>query len=90
MEGRPFKEVGITESSVPASLWEAIHLSAPSARKENKKPKSSLKLLCSDVSGPLHAAAAQGQDYVSADHADGRKEKETSCLDQAHQSLLLH
>lgn len=44
MEGWPFKEVEITEHSVPASLWEAIHLSRSLSQEREQKAKSSLKL----------------------------------------------
>lgn len=74
-----------------ASLSVGGHSSLCSLSQEGEQnPKSSLKLLCSDVSGHLHAAAAQGHGHVFVDDADGRKEKETSCLDQVHQLLLLH
>lgn len=91
MEGRPFKEVGITESSVPASPWETIHLSLSLSHEGEQKAKPASKAhVLEDMSGHSHPAVAQSQGHVFVGGDGGRKEeKKMYRLDQVHRLLLL-
>lgn len=86
MEGRPLKEVGITESSVPASPWETIHLSLPLSHEGEQKAKAASKArVLGDMSGPSRPAAAQSQGRVLVGGDGGRKGGEkTYRSDQVH------
>lgn len=70
MERWPFGEVGITESTVPASPLEAIHLCLSLGHKGKQKAKA----LCLSMSGYWHGAAVcQGHGHVLV--GDGRRKR---------------
>lgn len=91
VEGRPFREVGITESSVPASPWETIHLSLPLSHEGEQKAKPASKArVRGDLSGPSHPAAARSQGRMFVGGGGGRKGgKKVYRSDQVHRWLSL-
>lgn len=91
VEGQPLKEVGITESSVPASPWETIHLSLPLSHEGEQKAKAASKArVLGYMSGPSHPAAAQSQGHVFVGGDGGRKGgRKPYRSDQVHRWLSL-